>query len=140
MAVLGLLLSAEPEVESCHAKDLFIWFPWCIANTILSGFIARGGATARGTCLALSARASCDTNFHTVGYQQPARYVPCLYKYGHVAATAASFNFSLGSQSPGNIHAHWIDQQACMTLMKKCIGLLLVKNLWKKQPRTPELP
>lgn len=49
MAVLGLLLSAEPEVESCHAKDLFIWFPWCIANTILSGFIARGGATARGT-------------------------------------------------------------------------------------------
>lgn len=28
---------------------VFIWLPWSTASTILSGFIARGGAIAHGT-------------------------------------------------------------------------------------------
>lgn len=48
MAMQGLLLSAEPEELSCQ-RLVFIWLPWYIASTILSGFIARGGAVARGT-------------------------------------------------------------------------------------------
>lgn len=44
----GLLLSAEPEVESCHARDLYL-FGCHGVSTVVSGFIARGGAIAHGT-------------------------------------------------------------------------------------------